>query len=103
MTMLLTVVLSVLKLPTLERRFTLVLLATLGVAMLPLTWEDTRAVWVILAAVLGFSQAFIAERGGASRQQPPHRAAPAAARPRTAGPLTRRTVPGQDEAPDVTA
>ncbi len=103
MTMLVTVVLSVLKLPTLERRFTLVLLATLGVAMLPLTWEDTRAVWVILAAVLGFSQAFIAERGGASRQQPPHRAAPAAARPRTAGPLTRRTVPGQDEAPDVTA
>jgi len=103
MTMLVLVFLSVMKLPTLERRFALILLATLGVAMLPLTWEDRRAVWVILAILLGFSQARIAEMGGATLQPSPLRRAPVAARPRTARPLGRPTVPGRNDAPDATA
>jgi O-antigen ligase len=103
MAMLVLVLRSVLKLPTLERRFALVLLTTLGVAMLPLTWEDRRAVWVILAILLGFSQARIAEMGGAARQPSPGGAAPVATRPRTARPLERPAVPGRSIAPDATA
>lgn len=55
--------------PTLERRFGLVLLATLGVAMLPLTWEDHKAVWFILAALTGLSRAQGAGTGGAVRKE----------------------------------
>ena len=42
---------------SLERRFALVLLGTLGVAMFPLTWEGPEAVWFVLAALLGFTRA----------------------------------------------
>jgi O-antigen ligase len=102
MTMLVAVLRSVLKLSTLERRFCLVLLATLVVAMLPLTWEDRRAVWVILAILLGFSQARIAEMGGAAWQRPPPQAVPVATRPRTARPLHRPAVRDRNDAPDAT-
>jgi O-antigen ligase len=57
MTMIGSVWVAVLKLPLLERRFALVLLTTLAVAMLPLTWEDRRQVWFVLAAVLGLAKA----------------------------------------------
>jgi O-antigen ligase len=103
MMMFLAVFRSVLKLPTLERRFALVLLATLGVAMFPLTWEDNRAVWFILAALLGFSQAMAAARGLAQPQPPPRRVAPLASRPRAPRSVERLTVPGQAEAEDGTA
>jgi O-antigen ligase len=103
MAMFVSVFRSVMKLPTLERRYTLVLLATLVVAMLPLTWEDRRAVWVILAILLGFSQARIIEMGGPETPPSPGRAAPVAARPRTARPRQRPTVPGRNDAPDITA
>jgi O-antigen ligase len=103
MTMFVAVFLSVMKLPTLERRFAMVLLATLVVAMLPLTWEDRRAVWVVLALLMGFSQALIAAMGGAARQPPPGRAAPVVARLRTARPLERPAVPGRRDVPDPTA
>jgi O-antigen ligase len=46
---------SLLRLPLLERRFTLVLLATLMLTMAPLTWEDHKAVWFVLAALIGFA------------------------------------------------
>jgi O-antigen ligase len=42
---------KVLKMPTMERRFALVLFATVGVAMLPLGWDDRKPVWVILALI----------------------------------------------------
>lgn len=103
MAMLGTVFLSVLKLPTLERRFALVLMATLGVAMLPLTWEDRRAVWVILAILLGFSQTQIADTEGAALEPSLPRAAPVTARPRAPRALQRPTVPRRSDAPDVTA
>jgi O-antigen ligase len=48
---------DVLRLPRLERRFALVLLAALCVAMLPLTWEDEKVVWLIMAAVVVLSHA----------------------------------------------
>jgi O-antigen ligase len=55
--MFLTVLLKVLGLPKMERRFALVLLATLGIAMLPLGWEDRKPVWLILACLLGLAEA----------------------------------------------
>jgi O-antigen ligase len=60
LTMIGAVFLSLLALVGLERSFGLVLLGQLLVTMLPLTWEDQKAVWVILAILLGFSQATVA-------------------------------------------
>ena len=48
---------SVLALPKLERRYALVLLMTLGVTMMPLTWEHRKSVWFVLAALVGLSEA----------------------------------------------
>jgi O-antigen ligase len=79
--------LAVLRLPTLERRFALVLLATLAVAMLPLTWEEHKQVWFILAVLLGMSQApRVGWPEGAWRPAPPR---PGLRRP----PPTRRMEP----------
>jgi O-antigen ligase len=103
MAMLALVFRSLLRLPTLERRFALVLLATLVVAMLPLTWEDRRAVWVVLGILLGFSEAHIAEMGSAALQPSPPRGPPVVARPRTARRLEQPAVPGRNDAPDATA
>jgi O-antigen ligase len=57
LSMLIAVFRAILRLPPLERRFGLVVFATLIVAMLPLTWEDRKVVWVILASLLGLAQA----------------------------------------------
>jgi O-antigen ligase len=57
---------SVMKLPTLERRFCLILMGTLALAMFPLTWEDRRPVWFTLGTLIGFSQAVIAARRAAA-------------------------------------
>lgn len=48
---------AVRRLPLLERRFGLVLMGTLVVAMLPLTWEHRKPVWFILAVLVGLSEA----------------------------------------------
>lgn len=81
---------KLIRLPPMERRFTLVLLATLCVAILPLGWEDRKPVWFILAALLGFSQALAGATGRAALQaqarRPPRFARPPAAPPRR--PLT---------------
>ena len=78
--------LAVLRLPVLERRFALVLLATLAVAMLPLTWEDHKQVWFILAVLLGMSQA-----PGVGWPEGTRRAAPP--RPALRRPLSGRMEP----------
>jgi O-antigen ligase len=85
-TMLVTVLLAVQNLPQLERRFALVLLATMLTAMLPLTWEDKKVVWVILAVLVGLSQA---SRAGAilGRRDAPIRRQHPLQRPRPVGPL----------------
>lgn len=82
MTMFGAVFLPLLNLPPMERRFALVLFATVVVAMLPLTWEDHKIVWFTLATLLGLSAA----QGEAVRQPLPHPVA--AARPLVA-PLSR--------------
>ena len=70
LTMMLAVLGAVLRLPKFDRRFALLLLATLFVAMSPLTWEDRKPVWFILAALLGLSQATLAARASAQGQAP---------------------------------
>jgi O-antigen ligase len=55
--MLVSVWLAIRRLPVLDRRFAMVLMGTLAVAMLPLTWEDHKVVWFILAALLGLAKA----------------------------------------------
>jgi O-antigen ligase len=73
------------RLPLLERRFGLVLIATLVVAMLPLTWEHRKPLWFILAAVVGLSQALrVAPAGslaGRIRPGPPVARSPGSPRP----------------------
>jgi O-antigen ligase len=76
MTMLLSVFYYVLHFPPLERRFGLVLLMTLGTAMLPLTWEHEKVAWFVMAALVGMSSMQVSGPSGATRQ-----------------PLLRRTVP----------
>jgi O-antigen ligase len=63
-TMLFSVFRALLELPPLERRFTLVLLATVMTAMMPLTFEDHKSVWFVLAALMGFAQAYQDARVG---------------------------------------
>jgi O-antigen ligase len=67
--MLLSVFRAVLHLPLLDRRFALVLLATLAVIMLPLAWEDHKAAWFILAALVGLARTWDAAAGSASHRQ----------------------------------
>jgi O-antigen ligase len=63
LTMIGSVFVTVLGLPKLERRFALILMATLMVAMLPLTWDDHKAVWFTLAALMGLAKSRIGEAG----------------------------------------
>jgi O-Antigen ligase len=93
---------SILKLPVLERRFALVLLATLVIAMIPLTWEDRRPAWFVLAALIGLSHAQIAQRDGPARRPSPGRAAPAVRRPRVARQPGQLMARGQDDVADPT-
>jgi O-antigen ligase len=67
--MFLLVVGPILRLPRLERRFALVLLATLMVAISPLTWEDQKPVWFILGVLIAFASAPITQTAGALSQK----------------------------------
>ena len=100
MSMLVTVFRSVLKPRGLERRFALVLMMTLGVTMLPLTWEDRRVVWFVMAVLLGFSQAIVAERP-AARRAPPRGAPPMVVRSRAPRQLEGRTARGGSDLPEA--
>jgi O-antigen ligase len=83
---------AVLRLPRLERRFALILLATLALAIAPLTWEDRKPVWYILAALLGLSQAWVTGDGVTRPVSPPRITAAPGPRPvaRQGAPLTAR-------------
>jgi O-antigen ligase len=61
------------RLPKLERRFALTLFATLTFAILSLTWEDSKPLWIILAVLVGLSQAWISAGGGVVRPMGPAR------------------------------
>ena len=77
--------LQVLKLPKLDRRFALVLLGTMAIAMLPLGWDDRKPVWFIAGLLVAYC---VAMRGRGP-------AVPAPPRPVTvtATPHARRPVP----------
>jgi O-antigen ligase len=64
------------RLPLLERRYALVQLGTLVVAMMPLSWDDQKAAWFILAALLGFSYATGTRVASAVPAVPQRRPAP---------------------------
>ncbi len=51
------VFLALMRLRGMERRFALVLLTTIVVAMIPLSWEDRKTVWFVLAALIGLARA----------------------------------------------
>ena len=95
--MFIAVFLALMGLPRLERRFALVLMATLLVTMQPLTWEDRRAVWFVLAAILGLAVARFSGVAAPPRVRPaePPRQ-PAMARP------VGRGVPGWSDAREST-
>jgi O-antigen ligase len=88
--MFIAVFLAVMGLPTLERRFALVLLATLGIAMLPLTWEHRKAGWFVLAALTGLSHAGLSHAQGSV-----NRGAVRKGQARRAGPRERPPVGGR--------
>jgi O-antigen ligase len=95
MMMFVAVFLAVLDLPRMERRFALVLMATLLVAMMPLTWEDRKPVWIVLAMLLGFSQAYVAEAATGRWRAPAQRAAPVMPPRRVPRPREPLTTPGR--------
>ncbi|HJR16058.1 MAG TPA: O-antigen ligase family protein [Gemmatimonadales bacterium] len=57
--MFLTAFLAILKLPYLERRYSLVLFFALGLSTLPLSSEESKRVWIVLALLVGLSQAYV--------------------------------------------
>jgi O-antigen ligase len=73
-TMILSVLFSILRLRGLERRFALVLMATLTTAMLPLTWEDQKQVWFVTALLIGISTPLVIRQRIALQRAEPDRA-----------------------------
>jgi O-antigen ligase len=97
--MFIAVFLALMELPLMERRFALVLLATLCLAMLPLTWEDRKQVWFVLAAIIGLARASV---GGPIAQPRPVGAMAGARRPmagRPQGPLAAPVRSADRDAP----
>ena len=93
--MLLAVFLGLFELPSLERRFALVQFATLCTALLPLTWEDQKSAWYVMAILVGMTVYKGLRRPAVPMQPIPARpiavgrrpgGAPAAARARTLPP-----------------
>jgi O-antigen ligase len=81
---------QLLRLSHLERRFGLVLFVTLGVAMLPLTWDAYKPVWFILGFLITFVESLRARPvvSAAERQRVPHPPTPAIRRPLPGWPNT---------------
>jgi len=70
MAMFIAVFIKVLGIPRMERRFALVLLATLAVAMLPLGWDDRKPVWVIPALLAAFAATLTSRTAGSPQPIP---------------------------------
>jgi O-antigen ligase len=83
------------RLPPMERRFGLVLLGALGVALLPLSWEDKKPVWFILGVLAAFSEALRPGRTGTTpiQQSQPLRPVPVARRGMTPRPRVYPVAP----------
>ena len=74
------------RLPRLERRFGIVLIGTLMLAITPLTWEDQKSTWFVLAITVAF--AFARSTPLAERPVRPVQPGP----PLVGRPITRRPV-----------
>ena len=100
--MFLLVVGPILRLPRLERRFALVLLATTMVAMSPLTWEDQKPVWIILGLLIGMANIPVLQQSETVRRQfarrPAQRAVPAVG-PAVGRMASSRPAPGRTPPP----
>jgi O-antigen ligase len=94
LTMLCSVYFSIRRLPRLERRFTLVLMATVLTAMMPLTWEDQKAAWIVLAILIGVSAHYYVELRPAPVRNVARRPAPAPSRQETVRAAVPRTATG---------
>ncbi|MBA3759050.1 MAG: O-antigen ligase family protein [Gemmatimonadales bacterium] len=70
MGMFIAVFIQIMRMPTMERRFALVLLATLAVAMLPLGWDDRKPVWVIPALLAAFAATLTSRTAGSPQPIP---------------------------------
>jgi O-antigen ligase len=96
--MLLAVFRDLFDLPSLERRFALVQFATLGTALLPLTWEDQKSAWYVMAILVGMTVYKGLRRPAAPMQASPVRPMPVGRRPGGAPALARaRTLPPEAE------
>jgi O-antigen ligase len=84
--------------PFMERRFGTVLLGTMITAMLPLTWEDQKSVWVVMALLVGLSHAYAMGRGRTAPAAPRYAGPPLVGRPVTRRPLGPPVLPGRDAA-----
>jgi O-antigen ligase len=82
----------------LERRFGTVLFGTMITAMLPLTWEDQKSVWVIMAVLVGLSHALVIGRGRTDPAPVRYAGPPLVGRPVTRRPLGPPVLPGRDAA-----
>jgi len=103
MSMFLAVFVAITQLRSLERRYALVLFATLGLAMFPLTWEDRKAVWFVLAALLGLAKGAGAGTGRLVGPPSGRRIGFVPVSPRVARPREPIVVPSPDASGDATA
>jgi O-antigen ligase len=96
--MLLAVFRDLFDLPSLERRFAMVQFATLCTALLPLTWEDQKSAWYVMAILVGMTVYKGLRRPVAPMQPIPARAVPLSRRPGGAPAVARaRTLPPDAE------
>jgi O-antigen ligase len=65
------------RLPQLQRRFSLVLLLTLALGTLSLSWDNRKPFWFVLGFVALQAAQLGARRPGVGRRHPPHARAPA--------------------------
>ena len=84
--MLLSVYLAILRLPRFQRKFALILFVTLVTAMMPLTWEDQKEVWL----VMGLLVAMASVQGAGPNSAVPQAAPRIVGRPPLAGRSTGR-------------
>ena len=97
------VFLEVMRLPAFERRYALVQFAAVATALLPLTWEDSKPVWFILAALLGLAHAQATSAGERAPQPLPQRASPTAWSSRAQRPRQPMAAPVRTADPDASA
>jgi O-antigen ligase len=94
LTMVVSVYFSIRRLPRIERRFAFIMFATLLTAMMPLTWEDQKAAWLIMGILIGLSGLYYAKPRAATAPLVARRPAPAPSREETVRATVPRTVTG---------